>query len=101
MSRKQKSFFIKGWKLNGIGLNPKCDIKCDITSKEHFEANIEKVFGKVAKFKTTNTRLHVDTNKDLLHLCNNIFDMSSVIKNELMLWAMKGYIAQMKGCNVN
>ncbi len=75
--------------------------KCDITTKRIFETNIKEVFNKVTKFKTINIRLHVDTKKDLLHLCSHIYDMSSVTNNELTLWAMKGCITQMKGCDVN
>ncbi len=84
-------------KLNDTSLNP----KCDITTKEVSKIDIEEVFCKVVKFKTTNTRLHANTKKDLLHLCSHIYDMSNVTNNELMSWAMKGYIAQMKGCDVN
>jgi hypothetical protein len=78
-------------------LNP----KCDIIVKKVSEANIKEVFGKVAKFKTTNIQLHVNIKKDLLHLCSLIYGMSNVTNNELMSWVVKGYITQMKVCNVN
>ncbi len=84
-------------KFNDTDLNP----NCDITAKEVYEVDIEEVFGKVVKFKTTNIQLHANTKKDLLYLCSHIYDMSNVTNNELMSWAMKGYIAQMKGCDVN
>jgi hypothetical protein len=92
-----EEFFIKVRKFNGTGLNP----KCDIIANEVSEADIKEVLGKVVKFKITNTQLHANTKKDLLHLCSHIYDMSNVTNNELMSWAMKGYIAQMKGCDVN
>ncbi len=94
---QNRKVFIKVWKLNGIGLIP----KCDITTKEVSEANIKEVFSKVAKFKTTNIRLHADTKKDLLHLCNAIYGMSNVTNNELMSWVVKRYIAKLKRCDVN
>ncbi len=89
--------FIEMRKLNGTGLNP----KHDITTKEVSEADIEEVFGKVVKFKTINIQLLADTKKDLFQLCSHIYDMWSVTNNELMSWAKKRYIAQMKGCDVN
>ncbi len=55
-------------KINGTRLNP----KCDIIAKEVFEVDIKEVFCKVAKFKTINIWLHVNTKKDLLHLCSQI-----------------------------
>ncbi len=50
--------------LNGSGLNP----KSKLTTKHVTKANIKEFFGKIAKFKTTNTHLHVDTKKKLLDL---------------------------------
>jgi hypothetical protein len=58
-----EDFFIK---VNGLGLNPKSKFTIEYVP----QADIEEVFGKVAKFKTTNTHLHVDTKKKLLHLCS-------------------------------
>jgi hypothetical protein len=59
-------FFIKVKHLNGSSLNP----KSEFTIKHVIEANIEEVFGKVTKFKTTSIHLHVDTKKKLFHLCS-------------------------------
>jgi len=59
-------FFIKVKHLNGLGLDPKSELIIEHVT----QADIEEVFGKVAKFKTTNIHLHVDTKKKLLHLCS-------------------------------
>jgi hypothetical protein len=67
--------------LNGIGLNP----KTELTIEHICEVDIEEVFGKVSKYKTTNTKLHQDTKKDL-RLCNQIYGTSTIIKNEIMSW---------------
>jgi hypothetical protein len=83
--------------LNGTCLNP----KFDLTLKEVCEADIEEVFGKMAKFKTTNIQLHVNTKKKLLELCCKIYGTSIVTNNKFMSWMVKGYIAQAKGYNVN
>jgi hypothetical protein len=48
---------------------------CKHLAKEVSKENIEEVFGKFVKFKTTNAWLHVDTKKDLLHLCSHIYGM--------------------------
>jgi hypothetical protein len=73
----------------------------DLTPKEVCETNIEEVFGKVAKFKTTNTQLCTETKKELLELCCRIYGTSIITNNEFMSWVVKGYIAQAKGYNVN
>ncbi len=75
--------------------------KSDLTPKDVCETNIEEVFGKLAKFKTTNTQLHVDTKKDLLELYCKIYGTSIITNNEIMSWVVKGYIAQAKDYNGN
>jgi hypothetical protein len=85
---QMQDFFIKVKCLNGSTLNP----KSKFTIKHVTEANIEEVFGKVAKCKTTNIHLHVDTKKKLFHLCSQIYGMSIITNKKFMSWVIKGYI---------
>jgi hypothetical protein len=82
--------------LNGTRFNP----KIELTLRHICEANIEEVFRKVSKYKTTNTKLHQDTKKNL-RLCSQIYGISIIINNEIMSWVVKGYIAQCKSIDVN
>jgi hypothetical protein len=84
-------------RLNGSNLNP----KSKLITKHVTEANIEEIFCKVAKFKTTNTHLHVDIKKELLHLCSPIYGTSTFMNNKFMSWVVKGYIVEAKGWDVN
>jgi hypothetical protein len=83
--------------LNGSGLDPKSELIIEHVT----QADTEEVFGKVAKFKTTNTHLHVDTKKELLHLCSQIYGTSIIMNNKFMSWVVKGYITESKGWDVN
>jgi hypothetical protein len=85
---------IKG--LNGTRLNP----KIEFTIEHICKIDIEEVFGKVSKYKTTNTKLHQDTKKDF-HLCSQIYGTSIVTNNEIMSWVVTGYITQCKSIDVN
>jgi hypothetical protein len=57
-----KDFFVNFKTLNGNTLNP----KSNITSKHVNKVDVEEVFGQVAKFKTTNHKLHEEMKKSLL-----------------------------------
>jgi hypothetical protein len=83
--------------LNGSSL----DLKSELITKHAIQADIEVVFGKVAKFKTTNTHLHLDTKKKLFHLCSQIYGTSIIMNNKFMSWVIKGYITKVKGWDVN
>jgi hypothetical protein len=83
--------------LNGIELNP----KTKLTTEHVYKAYIEKVFGKVSQYKTTNMKLHQDTKKSLLRFCSQIYNTSIVTNDEIMLWVVKGYIAQHKSIDVD
>ncbi len=83
--------------LNGTRLNS----KTKLTVEHVYKAYVEKVFGKVSKYKTTNTKLHQDTKKNLLRFCSQIYGTSIVTNDEIMSWVVKGYIAQHKSIDVN
>jgi hypothetical protein len=67
LRNSNREIFHQGKRFNWLKLEPKSKF---ITKHINYEANIEKVFGKVVKFKTTNTHLHADIKKELLHLSN-------------------------------
>lgn len=91
-----KFFWVKIRGLNGTRFNP----KTKLTVGHICEADIEEVFGKVSKYKTTNTKLHQDTKKNL-RLCSQIYGTSTITNNEIMSWVVKGYIGQRKSIYVN
>jgi hypothetical protein len=62
---------------------------------------VEEVFGKVSKFKTTNSNLHLKTWKELIDLYAKIYGTTKPSNNELMSWVVKGYIAKVKGFEIN
>ena len=83
--------------LASSGLNPKLDL-----TSEHVSAlDIENIFGKDLKFKTTNSNLPTETKKELVALYRKIYGKSDVVNNEFMDWLVKGYIAEKKDFPVN
>ncbi len=67
-------------KLHGKGLNP----RFDLTLEQIIKVDVEKVFGKVSKFKTTNSNLHPKTQKELIDLYAKIYGTTKPSNNELM-----------------
>jgi hypothetical protein len=92
-----EEFFMNVKKSNGNRMNPRLDL-----ALEHVcEANLEEVFEKVAKFRTTNNKLHLETKKKLFSLYAKIYRTPHVTNNDFMSWVVKGYIEGMKGHNIN
>ena len=79
------------------GLNPKlaAEVAC-VT-----DADVELLFGKCTKFRTTNTVLNPDARKDLMELYSKIYGSQSVTNNEFAGWLVKGYIANLNKKKVN
>jgi len=88
--------------LNGTGLNPKCEVIVDhVCWCKHWRSFWQgyKVQGyKVQGHKQKATHQHEETRPSFIQ--PNLWHMSSAI-NKFMSWIMKGYIAQMKGFNLN
>jgi len=53
----------------------------------------KRFFGKMSKFKTTNSNLHLETQKK--------YGTTKPSNNELMSWVVKGYIVEVKGFEIN
>ena len=79
------------------GLNSKlaAEVACVI------DADVELLFGKCTKFRTTNTVLNPDARKDLMELYSKIYGSQSVTNNEFARWLVKGYIANLNKKKVN
>ena len=92
-----EKFFVEERGLLSVGLNPK------VASEVAFvtDADVEDLFGKCTKFRTTNSALKPATRKDLMDLYSKIYGSTSVTNNEFAGWLVKGYIAQLKKKNVN
>jgi uncharacterized FlaG/YvyC family protein len=90
-------FFVNVRKLNDSGVNP----RSDLTSKYVYEADLQEVFKKVTKFRTTNNKLHLEMKKKLINLYVKIYGTPHVTNNEFMSWVVKGYIARVEGHNIN
>lgn len=90
-------YFKKVRGLSGEGLNPKekADVAC-VTAED-----IEEVWGKVSSFKTTNTKLHPDTRRELIELYAKIYGTTTVTNNEWSGWVVKGYICESKNKKVD
>ena len=96
-SKQTEEFFSIERGLASSGLNPKQDL-----TFEHVSAlDIEKLFGKELKFKTTNSSLTTDTKKELVALYRKIYGKSDVTNNEFMDWVVKGFIAEKNNFPVN
>jgi hypothetical protein len=91
-SKQTVEFFREERGLASSGLNPKLDL-----TSEHVSAiDIEKMFGKDLKFKTTNPNLTLETKKEVIALYSKIYGKSDVTNNEFMDWMIKGFIAKKK-----
>jgi hypothetical protein len=53
----------------------------------------KRFFGKVSKFQTINNNLHPKSQKE--------YGTTKPSNNELMFWVVKGYIAKVKGFEIN
>ncbi len=84
-------------KLHGKGLN----LRFDLSLEQVIKTDVEEVFGKVSKFKTINSNLHVETWKKIIDLYVKIYGTTKPSKNELMSWVVKGYVTEMKGFEIN
>jgi DNA-binding Lrp family transcriptional regulator len=74
----------------------------DLISKHVYEVDLEEVFGKVAKFKTTNSKLHPKTKKELISLYVKIYKVTPLVMDiEFMSWVVEDYISRVKGHNIN
>jgi hypothetical protein len=67
-------------------------LRFDFTLEQVTEAYVE-VFWEVSKFKTSNNNLHLETRRK--------YGTTKPSKNELMSWVVKGYIAEVKGFEIN
>jgi hypothetical protein len=65
------------------------------------EANVEEVFGKVSKFKTTNSHLHLKSWRKFIDLYVKIYGTTKPSNNEFMSWVVKSYITKVKGFEIN
>jgi hypothetical protein len=62
---------------------------------------LEEVFEKVAKFKTTNSKLHPKAKKELISLYAKIYKVTPLVMNiEFMSWVVEDYISRVKGHNI-
>lgn len=96
-SKQTVEFFRVERGLPSSGLNPKQDI-----TSEHVSAlDLEKMFGKDLKFKSTNSNLTTETKRELVALYRKIYGKSNVPNNEFMDWMVKGFIAEKKEIPVN
>ncbi len=94
---QDKRFFVNVGKLHGKRLNP----KFDLTLEQVIKSNVDEVFGKVSKFKTINSNLHVKTWRKIIELYVKIYGTTKPSNNELMSWVVKGYITEVKGFEIN
>lgn len=92
-----EEFFVNVKKLNGNGMN----LRSNLILKHVYEANLERVFKKVTKFRTTNKKLHPETKKELINLFAKNYGTPHVMNNEFMSWVVKGYIVEVKGHDIN
>ncbi len=98
LQRLDQGFFVNVKKLNGSGQNP----ATDLTSKHVCEVDLEEVFKKVTKFKTTNSKLHPKAKKKLISLYAKIYKVTPLVMNiEFMSWVVEDYISRVKGHNIN
>lgn len=96
-SAQTEKFFHEERGLGSGGLNPK--FATDIAFIT--DADVEDLFGKCSKLRTTNTFLNPDARRDLLDLYSKIYGSTSVTNNEFSTWLVKGYIAHQKKRKVN
>ena len=96
-SVQTETFFNEERGLAIGGLNPK--FAADVAFVT--DADVEGLFGKCIKLRTTNTFLKPEARKDLLDLYSKIYGSSSVTNNEFAGWLVKGYIANLKKRSVN
>jgi DNA-binding Lrp family transcriptional regulator len=98
LQRPNQGFFVNVKKLNGSGWNP----TTDLTSKHVYEVDLEEVFGKVAKFQTTNSKLHPKARKKLISLYAKIYEVTPLVMNiEFMSLVVEDYISRVEGHNIN
>ena len=86
-------FFVSVRGLQNSGLNPKSSLDTTVVTAE----DLEEVWGKVSSYRTTNTKLHPDTRRELISLYGKIYETQDVTNNEFMLWIVKGFILECKG----
>ena len=86
-------FFVKVRGLGNSGMNPKSAADTAGVSAD----DLEEVWGKVSSYRTTNTRLHPETRRELINLYAKIYGTEDVTNNEFMLWVVKGFILECKG----
>ena len=86
-------FFVKVRGLGNTGMNPKSPADTAGVSSE----DLEEVWGKVSSYRTTNTKLHPETRRELISLYAKIYGTEDVTNNEFMLWVVKGFILECKG----
>lgn len=96
-SKQTVEFFREERGLASSGLNP----KLDLTSEHVSATDIEDMFGKDVKFKTTNSNLTPETKMELISLYRKIYGKSDVTNNEFMDWMVKRFIAEKKNIAVN
>lgn len=79
--------------LGSTGLNPKSVYDtASITAED-----LEEVWGKVTTYRTTNTKLHPETRRELIALYSKIYGTEDVTNNEFMMWVVRGFILECKG----
>jgi len=78
-------------------LNPKSVLDTiEVTAED-----LEEVWGKVSSYRTTNTKLHPESRRELISLYAKIYGSKDVTNNEFMLWVVKGFILECKGEDVD
>jgi hypothetical protein len=90
-------FFVNIRGLPNKGLNPKSVVDTAVVTAE----DLEEVWGKVSAYRTTNTKLHPDTRRELITLYGKIYGTEDVTNNEFMLWVVKGFILECKDEDVD
>jgi hypothetical protein len=96
-TNQTEKFCVNVRKFNGDEMNP----RLDLTSKHVYEVDLEEVFEKVTKFRTTNNKLHPKMKKKFISLYTKIYGTPHATNNEFMSWVVKGYIVGVKGHNIN
>lgn len=91
------SFFVNVRGLSSSGLNPKSVVDTSVVTAE----DLEEVWGKISTYRTTNTKLHPETRKELVTLYGKIYGTEDVTNNEFMLWVVKGFVLEYKGEDVD
>ncbi len=77
------------------------DPKHELTDEHVTTMDIAKICSNVNTFKTTNPLFPPDTKKEIETLYWKIYGKGHITNNELMVWSVKGWVAQWNGHPIN